>query len=400
MLFYRIICIFLICLFSGSYSAGEDINPQCRRSTEGKEFWFGFMQGRNNSGQHYLEITVTAREATAFIIHVGKSTVPFHTGTVSGNGSTQIRIPLSLAEATGSETPQDKAIHLVSEKPVNVYALNWDANSADVAVMYPVESLGKEYFTMCYTPNVHSNVNHGRNSEFLVVASQDSTLVKITPSVVTDGLKPANVAFSIKLNKGEVFQVQSLNARNLPGQGDLTGSFIESDKPVAVYSGTYGTTVPAESGMGGYDHLYEQIPPLPAWGREYYAVPLLTRQSDRYRVMASSDNTRIWIGYQAPRTLNRGEFYEFILWNNEPSRIFADKSILVAQFSQSRNTDNNYTGGNGDPFMIILSPVSQSKNDVTFVTYNSNQIKTYYVNIVTPTSEVNNIELDGAIIGS
>lgn len=389
----------LFCLTVG-IAGGQSIDPRCHRSTEGKEFWFGFMQGRNNSGNKYLEITITAREPASFSIYIGKSADAFYTGTVQANGSLQVRIPKELAEPTGSETIQQKAIRLVADNPVNVYALNWDANSADVAVIYPIESIGTEYFAMCYEPNIHNNVNHGRNSEFLIAAAHDNTKIVITPSKVTDAGRPANIPFTVELSKGEVYQVQSANQRNLYGQGDLTGSYIESDKPLAVFSGSYSTTVPSQSGMSGYDHLYEQVPPVRAWGREYYAVPLLTRQADRYRVMASADNTRILIGNRPPVVLNRGEFHEFLLYNYEPARIIADKPVMVAQFSQSNNTDSNFTGGSGDPFMIILSPVSQSKNDVTFVTYNSNQIRTYYVNVVTLTSEVNNIELNGASVGN
>ncbi len=378
---------------------GED--SKCHRSTEGTDFWFGFMEGRNyNYNLHYIEITVTASEGTSFDIFIGKSTTPFRENViVNANSSVQIQIPLDLAEATGSENIQEKGIHLVAEGLVNVYALNWDRNSADVAVMYPVESLGKEHLAMCYTPRVDNDVEHGRNSEFLIVASEDSTLVEITPSVVTDAGKVADVAFNVTLDKGEVYQVQSLNQRNLTGQGDLTGSYIKSDKPVAVYSGNFSTTIPAVSGTGGFDHLFEQMPPLQTWGREYYAVPLLTRRADRYRVLASEDNTEVMIGSSRYVIDNRGDFFEFTLEYNQPARIFADKPILVAQFSQSNTTDDFYTGGDGDPFMIILSPVSQSKNEATFVAYNSIQITNYFVNIVVLTSEKNNIELDGEPLG-
>lgn len=395
---FRFILLFFYFTTAGNAYSND---AKCNRSTEGKDFWFGFMEGRNDNGNvHYVEITVTAREATGFKIFIGKSTTPLAvTNFVNANGAVQIRIPLNLAEATGSETIQERGIHLVAENPVNVYALNWDRNSADVAVIYPVPSLGNEYFAMCYTPNVDNRPAHGRNSEFLIVASEDNTVVNITPSVVTDGGKAAGVSFPITLNKGEVYQVQSLNQRNLTGQGDLTGSYIKSDKPVAVYSGNLSTTVPVVPGMSGFDHLFEQMPPLSTWGREYYAVPLLTRWADRYRVMASEDNTTILIGTRAPIVLDRGKYHEFLLNSNEPSRIFADNPIMVAQFSQSNTTDQNFTGGSGDPFMIILSSVSQSKNNVTFVAYNSSQIRDYYVNIVTLTSEKDNIELDGNLLG-
>jgi hypothetical protein len=389
---YRFILALLFWFISGSVS-GNEIDPRCHRSTEGKEFWFGFLQGRSSNNGHYIEITVTAREATNFKIYIGKSTVPLYTESVPANGSFPIRFPLILAEPMGSEIIEEKGIRLVADKPVNVYAINWDANSADVSLIYPLESLGNDYFAMCYTP--HLSVN-GRNSEFLVVASADSTSVTITPTVVTDKLKPANVPFKITLNKGELYQVQSMNT-NMPGQGDLTGSHIISDKPVAVYGGSLSTTVPATPGISAWDHLYEQMPPVNTWGREYYAAPLATRQADRYRVMASVNQTKVWIGNQPPVTIDRGAYHEFTLSGNDPSRIFADKPIMVAQYSQSRSTDNVK---DGDPFMIILSPVSQTKNDVTFVTYTSNQIKTYYVNIITLTSETANIQLDGAGIGN
>ncbi|GAB1450611.1 hypothetical protein MASR2M47_06670 [Draconibacterium sp.] len=397
-LVFNIIFI-LVGIFSTRVFA-ED--AKCHRSTEGTDFWFGFMEGRNDNGNvHYIEITVTASETTNFKIYIGKSTTPLANvaSAVSANSSVQIIIPLNLGEATGSETIQEKGIHLVAEKPVNVYALNWDRNSADVAVIYPVPSLGKQYFTMCFTPNVHNRPAHGKNSEFLIVASEDSTSVEITPSVVTDGGKAAREIFQIRLNKGEVYQVQSANQRYLAGQGDLTGSYIESDKPVAVYSGNFSTTIPSETGMTGYDHLFEQMPPLQTWGREYFAVPLLTRQADRYRVMASEDSTLVMIGSNAHLINKRGEFYEFTLNYNQPTRIHANKPIMVAQFSQSNKTDENFTGGEGDPFMIILGPVSQSKNEATFVAYDSHEINDYYVNVVALTSEKDNIVLDGESLG-
>ena len=393
----RIACLLsliLFCSFSNPIFGEDD---KCHRSTEGTDFWFGFMEGRNDNGNiHFIEITITAIEATNFDIYIGKSTTPLANvaNSVNANSSVQIKIPLNLGEATGSETIQEKGIHLVAENPVNVYALNWDQNSADVAVIYPVPSLGKQYFTMCFTPNVHNRPDHGRNSEFLIVASQDSTSIEITPSVVTDGGKAADVPFNIVLNKGEVYQVQSLNQRDLIGQGDLTGSYIESDKPVAVYSGNFSTTIPAETGMTGYDHLFEQIPPMQTWGHEYYAVPLLTRQADRYRVMASEDSTTVMIGNVAYLIAKRGGYYEFTLNYNQPSRIYGDKPIMVAQFSQSQKTD-----GTGDPFMIILGPVSQSKNEATFMAYDSYEITNYFVNVVALTSEKDNIELDGEPLG-
>lgn len=399
----------IILWIAGPFILTAQETDLCRKSTEGKDFWFGFMESRNYNPNHYLEITVTAREATTFTITIGTSETPFGgTYTVNANNSRQVLIPWDLVEAIGSEEIQDKGIHLVAQKPVNLYALNWDQNSADVAVIYPVESLGNEHFAMCYYPDIDLNsaVSNGKNSEFLIVATVDSTEVVITPSKITDRLNPKDSAFTVILNKGEIYQVQSENIEGtgVLGQGDLTGSHVMASKPIAFYSGSLSTTVP--SGECCWDHLYEQIPPVQAWGREYFAVPLQSRQQDRYRILAAEDNTTIQITGRLPFVLNRGEYEELVFFYNDPKRIFADKPILVAQFSQSRNVDRQYTGGNGDPFMIILSSTAQSKNDVTFVAYESldldiqgyTGIEKYFVNIVTLTSEVPNILLNGQSI--
>ncbi len=392
----KLTILFVVFFVVVSFLAISQETDPCRKSTEGTDFWFGFLEGRwdrGNGNNHYLEITVTAREATTFTITTGVAETPFGgTYSISANNRVQIKIPSTLVEPRGSETIENKGIHLVSEKPVNVYALNYDSNSADVAVIYPVQSLGKEHFAVCYTPDVSGTT--GRNSEFLIVAAEDSTTVEITPSKITDQLQPKDSTFTVILNKGQVYQVQSENTANASGQGDLTGSYVFSDKPIAFYSGSHGTRIPV--GQCCWDHLYEQIPPIHSWGREYYTVPLKSRESDRYRIMAAEDNTTIQITGLSSFILDRGEYVEKVFNYNQPKRIFADKPILVAQYSQSRDVDNNYTGGNGDPFMIILSSVTQSKNDVTFVAYDSDIIEKYYVNIISHRDEIYNIRFDGA----
>lgn len=400
----KILCSILILAFAGTLPAQNNI---CRKSTEGTEFWFGFMESRNYQDDHYLEITVTARETTTFRIFTGPDETPFNdTYTVPSNNSTQVVIPWELVEATGSEEIQDRGIRLVAEKPVNVYALNWSLNSADVAVIYPVASLGTEYFAMCYYPDidqVNPITGNGRNSEFLVVATEDGTIVEITPSKVTHLGKPKDSTFTVVLNKGQVYQVQSENdlETRQSGQGDLTGSYILASKPVAFYSGSLSTRVP--TGQCCWDHLYEQIPPVHSWGLEYYLAPLKTRQQDRYRIMAAQNNTTVYITGRNPISLNRGEFEEIVVFHNDPKRVLSDKPVMAVQFSQSRDVDAEFTGGDGDPFMIVLSPVNQSRNEATFVTYKSPDIdyegyegiKKYFVNIISPATETENIRLNG-----
>lgn len=374
-------------LLVGMVAGGDDLDPRCQKSTEGTEFWFGFMEGRNTNS-HYVEITVSSRVGANFQIFIGNSPAPYNNQsfTVPPNDALQLRIPYNLVEPVGSEKVLPLGLHLVASDPVNVYCLNRDRNSSDVAVMYPVQSLGTEHLVMCYTPHVdYEDLRHGRNSELVVVASEDQTLVEITPSAEPDG--PANIGepFTVLLHRGDLYQLQSL-------AGDLTGSIVSADKPVAVYGGSLSTTIPL-SATGGWDHMYEQMPPVKTWGREYYTVPLEGRSKDFFRVMAGMDHTTFYINGIKQTPLMKGKFYEFTL--NAPARIVSDKPVLVAQYSQSRN---NSPGQNGDGFMLILSPVSQAKNDVTFVAYASSEVNVFYVNIVIPAADIGNLELDGSMV--
>ncbi|HEX7584547.1 MAG TPA: PKD domain-containing protein [Prolixibacteraceae bacterium] len=388
--------LFIGILFSFICPALADgkVDP-CHYSTEGTDFWFGLMQNRSNYPDHYLEITVTSRIGAEITVTFGPEELLIGNYTVKADSSQTVSIDYRLIEASGSETIENKGIHLVSTNPVNVYALNYRTQSSDVAVIYPTESLGKEYFAMCYTPHPTNTIES--NSEFLIVASVDNTTVKITPSVDTDKGKKAKATFSIQLKKGQSYQVQSLNS-NISGQGDLTGSYILSDKPIAFYSGAKSTAIPYAG--TSRDHLYEQIPPTSTWGRDFYIVPLKLRKSDTYRILAALDGTTVTVeGLNLTRTLNRGQFLEFDLTSSQACRIISTKKILLAQYCKSQGQDG--PSGVGDPFMIILSPVSQKINDVTFVAYESALIKNiFYINIITLTSEVDSISLDGKKINS
>lgn len=376
---------FFICLVNGY--AADSVN-MCHYSTEGTEFWLGFMQNRLSGSVHYIELTVTSQLGANFTLTYGTNEKSIGTYSVGTNSLVKISLDYSTLEPSLSETAESKAIHLVSDNPVNVYAFNYRTQSSDVAVIYPVKSIGSEYFAMCYTPHVSGT--RETNSEFMIVATANNTNVKIKPSADTDGGHKANTTFSVTLNKGELYQVKSTS-------NDLTGSYVASDQPIAFFSGSMATTVPL-SGTS-YDHLYEQIPQTNTWGREFYAVPLDLRSKDTYRVLAAEDATVVTIGAtNTKKTLAKGQYYEFELTSSQASKISSTKKILVAQYCRSQNIDGS--SGVGDPFMTIISPITQKINDVTFTAYESSLIQNiFYVNVVAYTSLTGTISLDGNSIG-
>jgi len=402
----KLILILIVFLNGFGEVAAQD-NGFCHKSTEGQEFWFGYMENRIFRAEfHTVLVTVASRQNTNFRITIGPPGEPNYNRSfnVRADSALTVELPWRTAETFGSETIRNTGIRLTSDDPVSVYATNWDPNSTDNSVIYPVANLGNEYFAICYDPYVDPEnplTGNGRNSQFLIVATEDNTTVIIKPSKVTDQLIPKDSIFEVVLSRGQVFQVQSENdpGTGLTGQGDLTGSYIYADKPVAFFSGALSTTVPR--GFRGWDHLYEQIPPVQSWGREYLTVPLKTRAADRFRILTARNKTTVQISGEPVIYLDADEFYEFTTL--ETKHILSDQPVLVAQFSQSRDVDSTKTGGNGDPFMIILNPLNRLVKTAIFQTYDTPNnftdstyfgIQSNFVNILAPSNETINIRLD------
>jgi PKD repeat protein len=367
---------------------------QTNPCNERNDYWFGIMEslkGYNHdnhtgSSMNILNtgFTIVSKYDFTYNLYIGSTLIL--TKFVPKN--TWEEYQDSSLYAAGSEKVEPKAFHIVTDQPVSITAFNL----SDETKVYSTDSLGMEYYTMCYTPNFAKGTfqSYGfdsKNSEFLIVATVDNTLINITPSVTTDRGHSAGFMFPITLNQGEVYQVQSANLPTLDGQGDLTGSYIKSNNPVAVFSGSYSTSIP--TGVCCYNHLYEQMPPVNKWGTKFITVPLLTRKKDYYRILASEDNTHVQIGDTTFITLNKTKFYEFTL--SSAQLIKSDQPVLLAQFSASIDVD-----GAGEPFMVIVSPVDHTLEKVFWKELGESAYD--YINITTNDEAAGLIKLNNIFI--
>ncbi|WP_422925495.1 putative Ig domain-containing protein [Singulisphaera sp. PoT] len=186
---------------------------------------------------------------------------------------------------------------------------------------------------------------------------------------------------TIHLDAGQTYQL-----RQVAG-GDMTGTLVTSDKPVAVFGGNLAAFVP--DGYAAANHLVEQLPSTDSWGREFLTYPLATRlHGDVFRIVAQADDTEITINGTLVATIDAGHWYETNL--EDPSRIQTNHAVLVAQFSHSLSFDNV----SADPFMIIVPPFEQFLDHYT-ITTPATGFPTNFVNVVAPASAVGSIELDG-----
>lgn len=348
-------------------------------SSKGKDFWLGFMQ---NEG---ADVVTTSIYISSDVATTGTVSVPgagwSQNYSVGANATVQITIPTNLVQATLTESIESKGVHVTAVKPVSVYALNYQPYTSDATLIFPTESLGDLYYVAAYKslPGLESSYP----SQLLVVATANATQIQITPSATTLAGKPANVPFNITLNAGQVYQIKAAT--------DLTGTKITTNgnnncKYFAVFGGSLCTNV---GGCAYCDHLYEEMPPVSKWGKDFITVPFKTRSFDVFRVVASQNATTVTIG-AFTINLNAGGFYEANAGN--PLYVHADKPIMLTQYSIGQECD----GANGDPFFIVISPVEQSIDNITFNAFNSSVITNYYVNVVAKTADVASVLLDGA----
>lgn len=373
------------------------------KSNKGTEFWIGFMQHVEGTDAG-MSLYITSDSSTSGTVSIpGQSWSANYT--VTANSMTVVNIPVSSAYINCSDCIQSKGVRVTSLKDVIVYAHHYEGNKSDATLVLPTPTQGKEYYLMGHTQN--SFDNSGRNV-FTIVATKDSTVVNITPSVdllgVGNSTLTAGTTYQRTLDAGEVYQAIG---RYGSSSYDITGTYIEvidtgvtaNCRTIAVFSGSTYTTIGGCSGPGinSGDNIMEQMFPINSWGKQFVLVPALGRKNDNFRFVASRDNTQVVVynSVGAPDVfyLDEGEYAEITNETNVRA-VNANGPIMVAQFQQTSRCDG---GGNrvGDPSMTILNPLEQTLEDITLYSSRYFDIDNHYINIVIPTHKANTFRLDG-----
>jgi len=235
-----------------------------------------------------------------------------------------IHCPLGVTAALAVDavrrgTGRSKAFRLKSDAPISAYSI-YPYGGAESFVPAGTLLLPTSAWTQNYIAVSPFNFGHGEHAPrtLQIVASEDDTKVSMRPRVdlvAGTGIpgSPAGSTQSWTLAKGEVLQFT---------QTSLTGSPIESTKPVAVFGGSLATYVPVPTPFA--DALHQQIPPFAHWGTEYAVVPYKpriqsfsqdAREQVPYTIVGAVDGTVLTYDPSRPRdapaTLQAGESASF-----------------------------------------------------------------------------------------
>ncbi|MCA9714687.1 MAG: IgGFc-binding protein, partial [Myxococcales bacterium] len=294
-----------------------------------------------------------------------------------------------------------------SDIPIVAYQHSPLENSSanDSSMLLPEHALRKEYIVYSYPGFQDKNDEdiNGHPSYFTVLALDYDTTVTWTPPVATDetGFKvkyvKAGAQGSVVMDKYELMQIAAADVNGDWKRRDVSGTIIESDKPIWVVGATACAFVPYEgenpgvSGQGFCDHLQEQLIPLDHWGRRYVGIHAKLRQQERryWRVFAGEDDTKVWVIPQQGQLdedgavislAKKGDFYEFSVdssWeeqkeygNKDSGLIFiSNKKIMPVQYIAGAQ-ELTWDEGSpiGDPSMYAMVPVEQYLKRYAFTT--------------------------------
>jgi hypothetical protein len=360
---------------------------RCDLGCRGREFWLAFPGNYAPDPNRPVQLSVNIVGPVNTAVMVAIPGLGFTTNIVIPASMTySIALPSAADLANANDIVTAKGIHVTASAEIGVFGFNHVRHTTDSFLALPADVLGKEYIVLGW-PNVHSGVSELNGSQFAIVASEDETIVTITPSMTT-GARPAGVPYDITLNAGDTYQLRNTN--NAPG--DLSGTIIMADKPIGVFGSHQCANVPS-SAVWFCDYIVEQLLPVNTWGSEFYTVPLATRTApDTYRVIAAEDATTVSFNGIPFTSLNRGESAQFGF--GLATHVSADKPVLLAQYANSSDRDGVV---HSDPFMAIVQATRHYANQ--YATWTPTyDFPTNYLNIVAPNGAVGSILLDAVAI--
>jgi hypothetical protein len=299
------------------------------------------------------------------------------------------------------------AFRLTSDVPIVAYQFNplenVNVRSNDATILLPTAALsttGRSYVVASWPQTIARSDVPSENGgldlrAFLtIVGTRPDTKVhlKTNARIVPGGPFAAGVP-----KGGEVDAVlQPFDVLNLETgdfNADFTGSTIDANGPVVVYTGSEASDAPFYSTTAARsccaDHLESQVTPLRAVGRRYALGRMPNRsraiaaagggtapfdEPELYRVVATTSGpTTVRTTLPAPwdRFTLDGEGANETLVATRDFTLEADNAVLVADVQVSQEAagisiQNGLPGG--DPSLLLVPPTEQWRNDYVLLT--------------------------------
>jgi hypothetical protein len=283
--------------------------------------------------------------------------------------------PALLEEVATLGTGRGTAFQIKTDRPVVAYTIlpygGGPSAATSATLLLPTSAWDTNYIAVnAYQKSV---IVGPAQPSLDILAYEDGTEVTVLPKVaILAGAQVqgsnANVPVKYQLKKGEYVQFTQSE--------ELTGSPIQSNKPIAVWGGASCLNVlPSDAAC---DSAHQQIPPVKALGSEYVLVRYRNRKSAQseetppWRIIGAVGGTQLtWKPAAppgAPATLAQGQVYEFqsagpyvVSSQDKDHPFYAAQYMTGCVHIKSPNSE-------GDPEWVNVIPAAQYLDHYVFFT--------------------------------
>lgn len=348
---------------------------------EGRHFIVGFPQN---------EIMIDPR--TGLVLRVYMTTNSDANITVQYTDSKQKNYSLSqnsvlwvdfqdTMQSDQSEQTLRKSIEINSDVPICVYCFSSQALTGDAYTAIPVTNWGTQYVCMSYfndqymlpsyqiPPEDSAYDLEPRQSEFMIMAAYDSTIISFQPTAITENGKQDYLTYNVSLNKGDCYLVKSVRSQR--GTSDLSGTIVNGNKPFGFLSGHVRTAIPQglQPDYDSKNFIVEMLTPTNAWGKHFITIPISPNlNGDMIRIANIKPNTTVtystFSGITKQVTLYDPGSIATIMHLAEPTVWLSDQPVQICQYmSHSGDSFDDY---NYDPSMVLTPPIEEYVSKILF----------------------------------
>jgi hypothetical protein len=405
--------------------------------SDGREFWLGYIRGTeriywgNYRGYYALVTSYTDNTLTVNYFDEAGKEIQGQSYQIPKYGSK--KIPLDPSKMQGSLTGEDIAFHsarIKSKNPISVHFYSEGSFNGALYQSFPTATLGKKYVVASHFDSPASSgiwSGDSASSTFLIIAPFNNTSVTITPNATTmgghvgvnsgKGATGTPKPYTIKMMRGQTYQVMS---PPVDREHDMSGTTIESSKPVAVIAGHQRATIgdPGEQTANldadFRDMALEQMIPVESWEREgyisipFYEVPFNTSMYDggkgdlyRFYTDESSDQVDIFEGgitspynYQIGRYAYPNPERDNVQTAVNARSVFGKKFSMIQYDLFQAELHGTWATGYMSPGMCNVVPEKKwRKNYAWYVPTDSRLKGGQYLNVIAPADQIDKIQL-------
>jgi gliding motility-associated-like protein len=350
------------------------------------EFWlappkFTFSHGSNHDA--YLRITSSTSDANVTIeMPAEPAFTPINVFIPANTSYTEDMTPyFGIMMTPSNDAVNNTGLHIISDANITAYYELDTYYNPDIIALKGANGLGTEFYVPLQ--NEWTNGNYTPDlpyTSFDIVATEDNTVVSIYPKTDLDFGHPALQSFTIFLDRGQTYSGSvGVADLSIPASENPVGTVILSNHNIAV-SVKDDSVNP--TGFGCRDIMTDQIIPTDILGMEYIAQKGFLSFDDNVYVLATQNNTQVFMDGVLQTILFAGELFIYDL-SQDVVYVNTSKPAYVYQA----------TGFGCEVGMAILPPLTcAGSTEVSFVRSSTER---FGLNILTRVGNEGNFTLNG-----